>query len=52
MKAIIEKLPGCRGFIGTTYAVWQGSRLLKIFKTRQEAHEYADKVNAQEDQDA
>ena len=40
MKLRIKKIPGARGFIGTTYAVYQGQFILKIFESKKEAEKY------------
>ena len=40
MKLRIKKIPGVRGFVGTTYAVYQGQAILKIFESKKEAEKY------------
>lgn len=41
LDAYIKKQPGVRGFIGTTYAVFDSSnKLLKIFQNKQDAEKY------------
>ena len=45
--AIIKKINGIRGFIGTTYAVFSDDykKCLEIFMSKKEAQEFADKYN-------
>ena len=45
MKAYVAKVPGVRGFIGTTYCVWKDKRPVKIFLNKKEAYEFANKLN-------
>ena len=40
MKMRIERIPGVRGFIGTTYAVFQGQKAIKVFLTKKEAENF------------
>lgn len=45
MKAIVRRINGVRGFMPTTYAVYQGERVIQIFPTKKEAIQYADAIN-------
>ena len=47
MSYLIKKLRGISGFVGTTYAVYNkvDSSLIKIFMSKKEAKEFADKYN-------
>lgn len=40
MKFTIKKIPGVRGFVGTTYAVYEGNHIHKIFTTKKDAEQY------------
>lgn len=41
MKLFIKKVPGVRGFIATTYAVFtEDGKCAKIFLTKKEAEEF------------
>lgn len=40
MELRIKKIPGVRGFVGTTYAVYQGQAILKIFESKKEAEKF------------
>ena len=40
MKLRIKKIPGVRGFVGPTYAVYQGQAILKIFESKKEAEKF------------
>ena len=48
MKAYIVKVPGVRGFIGTTYAVWQDKHCVKIFPEKKDAENFAAVLNEKE----
>ena len=48
MKAYMVKVPGVRGFIGTTYAVWQGKHCVKIFLEKKDAENFVDVLNEKE----
>ena len=45
MEARVEKIKAVRGFTPTTYAVYFGEMVLKIFVSRQEAENFANKHN-------
>lgn len=45
MKAVVKRINGVRGFMPTTYAVYCGEYILKIFLSRKEAQTFADKYN-------
>lgn len=45
MRARVHKLQGIRGFTPTTYAVYFGERVLKIFLTKTEAVAFAAQYN-------
>jgi len=46
MKARVERIKAVKGFLPTTYAVFCGEKVLKIFLTKKEAEEYANMCNA------
>lgn len=48
MKAYMVKVPGVRGFVGTTYAVWQGKHCVKIFMEKKEAEKFVSVLNEKE----
>ena len=41
----IRKIKGISGFIGTTYAVYDGAKIVKIFTTKQEAEQFVKENN-------
>lgn len=46
MKLYITRIPGVRGFVGTTWAVRkEGGYILKIFLSKKEAEDYAKEVS-------
>lgn len=45
MKAQMVKVPGVRGFIGTTYAVWQGKHCVKVFLEKKDAENFVAVLN-------
>lgn len=49
MKAMVQMVKEVKGFVGTTYAVWQGTRCVKIFLDKKEAEIFADALNEKED---
>lgn len=41
MKLYVKKIPGVRGFVGTTYAVMREDQyIIKIFLSKKEAEEF------------
>jgi hypothetical protein len=45
MKAKVRKINGVRGFISTTYAVYVGEKIIKIFVTKKEAEKFANEIS-------
>lgn len=49
MKATVQRIKQIRGFLPTTYAVWQGKDCVKIFLDKKEADRLANELNEKED---
>lgn len=45
MKAVIKKQKAIRGFMPTTYAVFIGTELIKIFTDKKEAENFVKELN-------